>query len=166
MASEQRENKLIHGLRKAPWRTQTQATSIVALSVVVVMVIGSLYLAQATATATAGRDLQSLELRRQELEQQNAQIEAEIAAVKSVPDLTERALEMGFRPATNEEIEYLPVEGLPRVVAPTPEPTTPEVLVYDESLSGWLRIQISRLAAEFGDFLQGQSQADGEVDAK
>ena len=62
---------------------------------------------------TTGRDLQRLELRRQELEQQNSQIEAEIAALRSVPRLTDRALGMGLRPATANEIEYLPVEGLP-----------------------------------------------------
>jgi cell division protein FtsL len=158
--AERQGNWLSHALRQAPWRTQTQATSIVALSVVVVLVIGSLYLAQATSTATTGRDLQALELHRQELEQQNSQIEAEIAALRSVPRLTERALSLGFRPANADEIEYLPVEGLPPVSAPMPEPDEPEeVLVYDETLSGWLRTQWSRLFTEFGDFIQADDDA-------
>ena len=130
-----------------------------ALSVIVVLVIGALYLAQATATATAGRDLQALELRRQELEQQNAQIEAKIAALRSVPRLTQRALELGFRPATADEIEYLPVEGLPPAAAPQPEPVEPELLLYDETLSGWLRAQWVKLIAEFRSFIQ----ADGDA---
>jgi hypothetical protein len=159
MATKRRDNWLSHGLRQAPWRTQTQATSIVALSVIVVLVIGALYLAQATSTATAGRDLQTLEIRRQELEQQNAQIEAEIAALRSVPRLTEHALEMGFRPATAAEIEYLPVEGLPPVAAPLSEPVEPELPAYDETLGGWLRTQWNRFAAEFGSFIQADDDA-------
>jgi hypothetical protein len=154
METKRRENWLSHGLRKAPWRTQTQATSIVALSVIVVLVIGTLYLAQATSTATTGRDLQALELHRQELEQKNAQIEAEIAALRSVPRLTQRGLELGFRPARSEEIEYLPVEGLPPISAPQPEPVELEVPVYDETLSGWLRTQWIKLVSEFGSFVQ------------
>jgi cell division protein FtsL len=157
--AERQGNWLSHALREAPWRRQTQATSIVALSVVVVLVVGSLYLAQATSTATTGRDLQALELRRQELEQQNSQIEAEIAALRSVSRLTERALEMGLRPANADEIEYLPVEGLPPPSAPVPEAVEPEVPVYDETLSGWLRTQWNKLATEFGEFIQ----ADGDA---
>jgi len=44
--------------RQAPWRTQTQATSLVLAVVVIVAVIGALYLAQASRTATIGRSLQ------------------------------------------------------------------------------------------------------------
>jgi hypothetical protein len=159
MATEQRGNWLSHALRQAPWRTQTQATSVVALSVIVVLVIGALYLAQATSTATTGRDLQALELRRQELEQQNAQIEVEIAALRSVPRLTERALELGFQPATAGEIEYLPVEGLPPIAAPQPEPVEPQLPAYNETLSGWLRTQWAKLATEFSSFIQADNDA-------
>jgi cell division protein FtsL len=160
MASEgRRDNWLSHALQEAPWRRQTQATSVVALSVIVVLVIGALYLAQATSTATTGRDLQALEIRRQELEQQNAQIEVEIAALRSVSRLTERALELGFRPANADEIEYLPVEGLPRVSASQPETIQPELPVYDETLSGWLRTQWSKMVVEFSNFVQANEDA-------
>lgn len=159
MAAKGPDNWLSHGLRQAPWRVQTQATSIVAMSVIVVLVIGALYLAQATSTATTGRDLQELETHRQELEQQNSQIEAEIASMRSVPRLTQRALDLGFRPATAEEIEYLPVEGLPPAATPQPGPVEPDIPVYDETLSGWLRAQWVRLATEFGGFLQADDDA-------
>lgn len=160
MATRRPDDWLSHGLPKAPWRTQTQATSIVALTVVVALVIGALYLAQATSTATTGRDLQTLELRRQELEQQNAQLEAEIAAHRSVPRLTQRALELGFRPAAAEEIEYMPVEGLPPVAAPQTAPVEEVIPLYDETFSGWLRGQWTRLVTEFGDFIQASGDDD------
>ena len=66
-------------IRQAPWRTQTQASSLVLAVVVMVAVIGALYLAQASRTAAAGRRLQELEVQRESLEQQNEQLRAEIA---------------------------------------------------------------------------------------
>lgn len=154
MARQSPGNWLSHALREAPWRKQTQATSVVALAIVVVLVIGALYLAQATATATAGRDLQTLEQQRAVLVQENAQIEAEIAQLRSVTRLTNRALELGYRPARNDEIEYLPVEGLPPFEPADIESGPPEVLVYDESFSGWLGQQWNTIVTEFRNFIQ------------
>lgn len=159
MATKRQGNWLSHALRKAPWRTQTQAVSLVALAVIVMLVIGTLYLAQATATATTGRDHQTLEIRRQELQQQNAQLEADIAALRSVPSLTQRALDIGFRPATSAEIDYLPVEGLPRVSAPEPEPVEIELLQYDETLGGFLRMRLADFSEQFNRFIQGDVDA-------
>ena len=155
MTTNKGGNWLSHALRQAPWRRQAQATSAVALSVIVVLVIGTLYLAQATTTATTGRDLQALEAHRKELEQQNAQLEAEIAALRSVPNLTQRALGLGFRPARADEVEYLPVEGLPPFAALPPEPTEAEVPVYDETLGGLLSERMSKFIVEFNNFFPG-----------
>jgi hypothetical protein len=128
--------------------------------VVIVAVIGALYLAQASRTAAAGRRLQDLEEQRQQLEQQNAQLRAEIAALRSVPRLTREAEVLGYRPATANEVEYLPVEN----VAPPPEreviaaPADPDaedsVPAYDETLEGWLSAQFAGFRAEVAAFLQ------------
>jgi cell division protein FtsB len=155
--SERRTGWLSHALKQAPWRTQTQTTSVVVTTVVVVLVIGALYLAQATRTATAGRALQQLELDKRTLEQQNAQLRAEIAALQSVPRLVARAQAMGYRPARPDEIVYLPVPGLAPVVAPTPAPAE-EVPVYDETLRGWLAEQADVLRRQWGGFLGGNGR--------
>jgi cell division protein FtsL len=154
---ERQTGWLSHALKQAPWRTQTQTTSVVMTTVVVVLVIGALYLAQATRTATAGRTLQKLELEKQMLEQQNAQLRAEIAALQSVPRLIASAQGMGYRPARPDEIEYLPVPGLAPATAPTPAPAE-DVPVYDETLRGWLDEQVDVFRKEWGIFLGGSER--------
>src|SRR5574341_2584309 len=88
---------LDQALRQAPWRTQAQATSLLMALVIVVAVIGALYLAQASRTAAAGRRLQELEAQRQILEQENAQLRAEVASLRSVPRLIAQAEAVGYR---------------------------------------------------------------------
>jgi cell division protein FtsL len=152
--------------QQAPWRSQTQATSLVLAVVVMVVVIGALYLAQASRTATAGRRLQALETQRKAVEQQNAQLRAEIAALRSVPRLTSEAERLGYHPASMSEVEYLRIEGAPPQAEPTPAPPlTIEQVVprYNETLEGWLAEQFAVFRVRFGTFWQrtfGSGQPD------
>jgi len=134
-----------HALRQAPWRTETQTTSLVLVVVVLVAVIGALYLAQASRTAAAGRQLQQLESERQRLEQQNAQLRAEIAAQQSVPRLISEAQALGYTLARASRVEYLPVDTVPPQPSPTPAPPIRAAEVvprYDETLESWLSEQL------------------------
>ena len=142
-------------LRQAPWRTQTQATSLILALVVIVVLIGALYLAQASRTAAAGRQLQDLQAQQELLQQQNAQLRAEIAALQSVPRLTSQASAMGYRPATSDDIEYLPVPGeAPAVSTPPPERTLSQVVPsYDQTLGSWLAEQFAALREPAGHFI-------------
>lgn len=143
--------------RQAPWRIQTQATSLVLAVVVLVALIGALYLAQASATATTGRRLQAMEAQRQVLEQQNAQLRAEIAALRSVPRLIGEAERLGYRAATVAELEYLPVEDVPPLPEPTPTPPlTAEQVVprYSETLEGWLSGHLASVRQDVALFWQ------------
>lgn len=129
-------------LDQVSWQSQARATTLVAMAVVFLLVLGAVYLTQSARTAAAGRNLQVLEARRQALEQQNAQLRAEIAALQSVPYLTRRAEGLGLRAATAEDIEYLPLPDLAPASAATPTPIpTPEPFAYDESIDSWLREQ-------------------------
>ena len=155
--------------RQAPWRSQTQATSLVLAVVVLVAVIGALYLAQASATAATGRRLQALEAQRQALEQQNAQLRAEIASLRSVPRLMGDAERLGYRPATAHDVEYLLVQDVPPLPPPTPTPPlTAEQVVprYSETLEGWLSEQLASFRVQFGDFWRrtfGRPRGEGET---
>ncbi len=148
-------------LRQAPWRTQTQGTSLVLAAVVIVAVIGALYLAQSSRTAAAGRHVQDLEGERQILEQQNAQLRAEIAALRSVPRLIREAEELGYHQARSDEVEYLIVRGISAppedvVVVNVPETQPAEepqsVPVYDETLEGWLSHRFAGFRVQFSSF--------------
>jgi hypothetical protein len=125
-------------------------------TVIIVAVIGALYLAQVSRTAAIGRHLQDLEARRQVLEQQNAQLRAENAALQSVPRLISEAERQGFHTATAEDIEYLKVEKVapPVTLATTVSSQSIEEMVpaYDETLGSWLGEQLATWQEQMGQF--------------
>lgn len=150
-----------HTLKQAPWRTQAQGTSLVMAVVVIVAVIGALYLAQVSRTSTAGRRLQSLEAQRQVLEQQNAQLRAEIAALRSVPRLIAEAERLGYHAAGPDEVEYMALPGVPPPSAdvpsasPTPEPVAAQaVSPYTETLESWLTDRLAAFRAELQELIE------------
>ena len=163
MADNAPEPTARKAVRQAAWRTSTQTTSLVLAVVVLVGIIGGLYLAQASRTAATGRRLQALEAKRQTLEQHNAQLRAEIAALRSVPKLTGDAETEGFRPATSAEVEYLFVEEVPPLLPPTPTPLpTGDDLVpqYEETLEGWLQGQLASFRQQMRLFVRNTFRSE------
>lgn len=129
--------QLTRVFKQAPWRAQTQVIAAAAVFVVILAAIGGLYLAAATRAATAGRDVQRLKVQKADLLLEIDQLQVEVAAARSVSRLETRALELGFTPAKNDQVEYLVVEGYP-ASPPTPTPPAAPVPDYDETLTSWL----------------------------
>ncbi|MFN8527611.1 MAG: hypothetical protein U0670_03260 [Anaerolineae bacterium] len=134
-----------HALRQNRWRPQRQVIALGTLGVFVAIIIGALYLSQASQMSTMGRELSDLIVERNNLEQTNQQLRAEIAGLQGMGRLQARAQELGFRFATRSDIEYLVVDGYnpdrqasiaPRSAEPTAVPE------YEESLIGWVQQQI------------------------
>lgn len=152
-----------HALNQAPWRDQQQTGTLALAVVIIVSVIGAIYLAQASTTAAAGRRMQDMEAERQALEQQNAQLRAEIAALRSVPRLIIEAERMGFRPATTDDVEYIRIEGIappPDELKPVlPEPVEEEVPTYEETLESWLSNQLSTFRQNMQQLFSKQSES-------
>lgn len=136
-----------HVLRRTSWRRQRQTMTLAGLGLLVALAVGALvYLSQAALDATTGRQLEALVQERNELEQRNESLRAEIASLRGVPRLQQRALELGFELAGQDEVDYIIVEHFdPRTTAPAPQtwaqPATPAP-VYDETLAGWLQQQL------------------------
>src|SRR5215470_9038941 len=142
------QNWLQHALRRSPWRPQRQVIALGALVLFVAIIVGALYLAQASATATMGRQLDDLIAQRDQLEQQNEEIRAEIASLRTVARLLSRAQELGFISAAREDIEYLVVQGYNPDRAqnlPTPQAQPPAAPVYNETFLGWAQQQWDNL---------------------
>lgn len=150
------QNWFQHALRKATWRSQTQIVTLVVMFLIVAMLIGALYLAQVTTTVTTQRDIESLELLHDRIERDSERIRAEIAEWKAIPRLMARAQSMGFRPATDETIAYLQVDGyievVPETVAEIESQPLPE---YDETFDGWLEEQWEALRRQFEEWMEG-----------
>jgi hypothetical protein len=139
-----------------PWRNQRQFVATLGLIGVVGLIIAALYLFQTSRSTISARELEAMTDRRARLQQENERLRVEIAELQSLPRVMTRAAELGFRPAGDDEIQYLIVDGYRYdrpVVTPTPTPTpTPPAQVYDETLGGWLRKQWDNLKKQFQEW--------------
>ena len=155
------QNWLHHALRDTPFKLQRQAIALAGLGLFVAIIIGALYLAQSTGNATLGRQLEELIARRDQLEQTNEQLRSEIAQLRSVPRLLTRARDLGFTDSSEQNIEYLVVNGYnPHRVQATPQPEAvkPNVPEYDESFVGWLQQQWDTITNQVKSFSNGGDQ--------
>ncbi|MCC7207192.1 MAG: hypothetical protein IT323_07800 [Anaerolineae bacterium] len=143
---------------QAPFRSPVQIAAVVGLIGVVAVIIGALYLAQATVTATTGSELQELQRTRDFLQRANAEVEAQIAERRNLTTLLGRAQEIGFRLAEADDRLWLVVPGYSRFRAtPTPIETPTPPLVYDETFNGWVQQQWSILVSQFEAWI-GQNE--------
>lgn len=140
----------------SPRNNPSQLVATLTLIVVVGIIIAALYLIQTSTTTITARELQEMDQYRDKLERDNERMRAEIAELQSLPRVMTRAAELNFRQASQEEIQYVIVDGYrydrPKVT-PTPTPT-PVVVepVYDETLGGWLRKQWDSLKTQFKEW--------------
>lgn len=147
---------LDHALRRANWQPQRQVVALAALGFFVALLLGGLYLAQVASDAVTNRHLSELLAERDELERVNEQLRADIAALKSVPRLYARAVELGFSAVADAQIEYLVVpEYVPArvdTVAPVSVTTgdSGEEAVYTETFADWVQRQWRALLEAFG----------------
>jgi hypothetical protein len=133
---------LLRAFKQAPWRSQTQAVAMLSITLLTAAVVGGLYLAVAARAATAGRDLQALEARKIALLQDNDELEAELANLRSINRLAGRAVALGFQPATGDQLEYLRVNSYPQYVHLKPPPRAaipPAPPSTTQVLADWLK---------------------------
>jgi len=136
-------------------RERQQFIAVLILFVVISVIIGALYLIQATTNVSTARDIQALRDQRDRLQRENELLRAENAELQSVPILIDRAIGMGFVTAAPENIQYVVVDGyVYDQPAPTLTPilTTPTPRVYDDNFAGWLTRQLDRLQELFDEW--------------
>lgn len=151
-----KQNWLQHTLKDTSWRWSRQVIALAALGIFVAILMGALYLAQAASVSTMGRQLEELIAKRNQLEQTNEQLRAEIAQLRTVSRLLARARELGFEDAPQNRIEYLYVAGynpisIEKALVSQPEAQSP-LPEYDETFGGWLQQQWDNLVNQFQGF--------------
>ncbi len=137
--------QILRAFKQAPWRTQTQSVAVLAVVLFVMAILGGLYLAVAARAGTAGRDLQNLQQRQDDLIRENDQLRAELAELRSVTRLEERARALGFSPVAPDAVEYLVVKNYPNQVAAAPPAPLPAA--HPATLVDWLAEALSALLA-------------------
>ena len=109
-----------------------------------VALVGAIYVSQASRIAGAGRQVQILQNRLDDLKRQNTELERDIAEAQSLERLQQEAIRLGFVRAAPEDIDYMVVEGYPRATAPSPVVSpTPTTARPVESMSEaiWLALR-------------------------
>ena len=149
---------LQHTLSRKRFQKRNQAATLAILGISILLLLGSLYLSQVASFAITNREIEELIIERDELKYRNEQLRAEIAQYRTVPQLTIRAIDIGFRPATNDDIDYVVIAGY----SPAPKRTfastawedqsNDAAARYDETFSGWLEAQMAGLRDQFDAF--------------
>jgi hypothetical protein len=136
-----RYTDISRAFKQAPWRIQVQVIASLAAAAIVIVALGGLYLTEASRAATAGRDVQALQLQKADLQFAIDRQTALIAQAKAVARLEQRAAELGYMPAAGEQINFVVVDGyygpqsaVPVEIAAAPQAELPD---YDETLGTW-----------------------------
>jgi len=151
------QNWVQHALERSGWRPQSQVAGLIILGVLITLIFAGIYLTQIVSYATTNREIVELIAERDSLERTNEELRAEIAQLQTVPRLLDRAEELGFTPASANNIEYLVIEGYnPNRADNRLELINQEEVIaepqYDETFSGWLQQQWDSLSAQFEGF--------------
>jgi hypothetical protein len=114
--------------------------------------VAGIYLNVTSRAALAGREIQGLEADISDTQRNNADLETELAELLSTGNLLARAEEMGFVPATPEEINYLTIPGYfpPATVVMSASNISRHSPALDprfsQSLFGWFEDQMQKAA--------------------
>jgi hypothetical protein len=136
---------LIQAYRQAPWRTQLQWIGGFLLVLVVGMLIAGVYLYVSASATAAGTRIHDLEIERETLQIQLADLRTKLAYLNSAAVMDARANEAGYHQANKDNIVYVPVEGYAGrqmvFLAPPPGQTTIDNHLikpaYKQSLWEW-----------------------------
>lgn len=155
----QQQNWIQHALQRATWRPQNQVAALFVVGIAITLIFGGLYLSQVASFATTNRAIEALIEERDRLERTNEQLRGQIASLETVPQLLERARQLGFRPATASDIQYLVIEGYnpnrERTLASlVPQEQYDDAPRYEQTFSGWLQQQFDSLRQQFESFGQ------------
>jgi hypothetical protein len=99
-----------HGIKRGRFETDRRTVGYGVLLLICLTVIAALYLMLVSRTAAQGRHIQQLQAEWFQMKRENEQLRVDLARVRSIERLRERAEAMGF--AIPEQVDFLqPASG-------------------------------------------------------
>ena len=139
------KNHLMQAYKQAPWRTATQNGTLFLVGVFIFACMIWIMLTISVKASDAGLEIQGYTAEQLSLTRAIAGARSKIADATSTEQMAKRIADMGFRPATAQDITYVVVAGYvgrqTKMSAPPPEASLPPMLIkpsYNQSLSDWL----------------------------
>jgi len=147
------KNRFIQAYQQAPWRTQLQWIGFFLLGLVLIVTVAGLYLSITAQSTTAGVEIKELELEKETLDRQIADLKTQLAIITSAKVMKDRAEDLGYIPADPSQAVYVVVPGYtgrqPEIVAlpvrPEDQSKSQIDAAYRQSLWEWLFENTSRL---------------------
>jgi len=113
----------------APWRKQIQKIILAAVLLLSAVLSAGGYLVFRAKAVATGFEIRGLRIKIQTMQMENTELEMTYAQISSSAALKSRAQEMGYQPASPDEVKYILVDGYsPRSevrLAPPRGPATP-----------------------------------------
>jgi cell division protein FtsL len=103
--------KLEQAYRQAPWRTQVQWSGMFLIFLVGFVMIAGLYLSISAQAATAGLEVQDLQVQKDEITRRTADLRNQLAYLTSDSVMVKRAKAMGFKLNRIDDPTYLIING-------------------------------------------------------
>lgn len=138
--------RIIQAYKQAPWRVQLQWIGTLLLVLVIGMLISGVYLYLSAEATAAGTEIRDLELEREALQIRIADLNTQLAHIRSASYMEQRAEALGYREATKEDIVFVYVPEYsgrqPVFLAPPPGNDSVNASIikpaYRQSLWEWL----------------------------
>ncbi len=90
------KNRFIQAYQQAPWRTQLQWIGFFLLGLVIIVTVAGLYLSITAQSTTAGVEIKELELEKETLDRQIADLKTQLAIITSAKVMKDRAERSGI----------------------------------------------------------------------
>ena len=149
------KKRILQAYKQAPWRIQIQWIGLFLLALVLVASITGIYLSISAQAAASGRRIQFLERQISNINNEIAELTANLAKANSVDNMKSRAEALGFIPLNPHEAVYLETPGYnphadlmlapPRVNIISESPTV--LSSYKISLWDWLAQNIWQISS-------------------
>jgi len=97
--------------RRVAWRLERKAALGLLIILITASLVGWLFLTQASYFTTTSFRIEKLRMDLTTVQRQSAELELEIADKESLPEIEQRARELGFQPPS--QVIYLPVPSYP-----------------------------------------------------
>jgi cell division protein FtsL len=142
-------SQIVTRVRQAPWRLQRQWVGLFLLLIVLTAMVAAVRINVTAQAGIFGRKIQIMNYEIEAASQVIANQEAELARLTSAEAMRRRAEDLGYQPATYDEITYVVVPGFSDkapVDLSTPGSVKPVAVIkpeYRETLFDWFTRQMS-----------------------
>ena len=141
-------SQIVQKVRQAHWRVQRQWIGLFLLGLVAVSMVAGLYLNITVRATMAGRETQLLQSNLIDDRREISDLETQLAGLTSVGSMQQRAEDLDFQPASQEDFTYVVVPGYaPQTAVNMSQPgaaslgqSQQSILLpdYTESLFDWI----------------------------